>query len=75
MSALISPNRILDVLKESEKLKAGQKWMVIVTSKAEGMEDSPDRGAHKGSDAIMSVMKPFLSSDIRATGIRPLNER
>jgi hypothetical protein len=43
--------------------------MVLVTPKAEGIE------AHKGSDAMISVMKPALSSAIGATGIRHLNER
>jgi len=43
VSAPILPNRIPDVLKESEKLKAGQKWTVIVTPKAEGIKDYPAR--------------------------------
>jgi hypothetical protein len=41
VSALISPHRILDVLKEIKNLKIGQKWTIIVMPKAEGMEDSP----------------------------------
>jgi hypothetical protein len=41
VSAPISPDRILDVLKESERLKAGQKWTVIVTPKTEDIEGYP----------------------------------
>jgi hypothetical protein len=36
-------NRILDVLKESEKLKVDQKWTVTLTPKAEGIESYPAR--------------------------------
>jgi len=41
LSASTSPNGILDILKESEKLKVGQKWTVIVTPKSEGIEGYP----------------------------------
>jgi hypothetical protein len=39
--APISSHRILDVLKESKKLKVGQKWTAIVTPKAQDIEGFP----------------------------------
>jgi len=37
----ISPEHILDILRESENLKVGQKWTIVVTPKVDSIEGYP----------------------------------